>query len=340
MALLELHEVSRHFTLPRSILDMVTGQPAAVLQAVRDVSLSVAAGETLGIVGESGCGKSTLARVVAGLQPPDSGRVVFDGDVIDGPDRSGRIQMVFQDPYSSLNPRMTVGDLLDEVVARYRTDLSRKERRQEVVDTLRRVGLLPDMAEKYPHALSGGQRQRVSIARALCPEPRILVADEPVSALDASVQAQVINLFQRLSVEQCITIIFISHDMQVIRHLCSRVAVMYLGEVVELQATEDLFARPMHPYTRGLIDAVPDVKRRGKGDRRPVAGEMPDPFLQIDGCRFAGRCPDVESRCAERQDLRTLTDNISVRCWKAGNTTEVLESTSAQKERPQDNGND
>ncbi|WP_295809766.1 ABC transporter ATP-binding protein [uncultured Nitratireductor sp.] len=292
-------------------------RPAPALQAVRNVSLALREGETLGIVGESGCGKSTLARLAVGLQTPDEGSVAFGGKLMTGPDPDGRVQMVFQDPYSSLNPRMTIGAQLDEVVARYRPDVGRRERTAESRRLLDQVGMPPDAALKYPHALSGGQRQRVSIARALCPQPQVLVADEPVSALDASVQAQIINLFQRLSAERGIAIIFISHDMQVIRHLCDRVAVMYLGEVVELQAKAELFERPLHPYTRGLIDAVPDVTRRGRRSRKALSGEIPDPFSTIEGCRFSGRCPMAEAACSRQQTLRVIDGGGAVRCWKA-----------------------
>jgi oligopeptide/dipeptide ABC transporter ATP-binding protein len=317
MTILELRDVSRHFPAARNLADLALRRPAAVLRAVHHVDLAITEGETLGIVGESGCGKSTLARLAVGLQAADEGSVLFNGHPMNGPDPDGRIQMVFQDPYSSLNPRMTIGALLEEVVARYRPGLSKSERKVEVLETLLRVGLSPETADKYPHALSGGQRQRVSIARALCPRPRILVADEPVSALDASVQAQIINLLQRLSDETGITIFFISHDMQVVRHLCDRVAVMYLGEVVELATVDALFEHPRHPYTTGLMDAVPDVSRRRGTARLPVNGEMPDPYAIIQGCRFSSRCRFAEPRCGEPQVLTETSDGGLVRCWKA-----------------------
>ncbi|WP_102961464.1 ABC transporter ATP-binding protein [Mangrovicella endophytica] len=321
MSLLELKDVSRSFWTPRSLVDIALGRSPAVLRAVHRVDLAVAEGETLGIVGESGCGKSTLARLAVGLQAPDGGTVLFEGRPMSGPDPAGRIQMVFQDPYSSLNPRMTIGALLEEVVGRYHRELSRRERQAEVREALARVGLPAETAAKYPHALSGGQRQRVSIARALCPRPRILVADEPVSALDASVQAQIINLLQRLSRETGITILFISHDMQVVRHLCDRVAVMYLGKVMEVAPVEALFDHPRHPYTAGLMDAVPDVTRRRGTARQPVSGEMPDPYAEIRGCRFASRCRFAEARCAEPQRLTETAPGGLVRCWKAADAT-------------------
>jgi len=316
MSQLEFHKVERHFPVKRGLLDTLAGRPGISLHAVRGVDLGVRPGEILGIVGESGCGKSTLARIGVGLQPADGGAVIFDGQPLDGPDPAGRLQMVFQDPYSSLNPRMTIGAQLEEVVARYQPRLSRAERRTRVQGILAEVSLVPETALKFPHALSGGQRQRVSIARALCPGPEILIADEPVSALDASVQAQIINLLKRLNRDKGLTIIFISHDMNVVRYLCDRVAVMYLGEIVELQESADLFAAPAHPYTRALIAAVPDVRRR-QALAEPIAGEIPDPFAVLTGCRFATRCPLVEAACHSPQSMRPTSPTGLVRCWKA-----------------------
>jgi peptide/nickel transport system ATP-binding protein len=260
-------------------------------------------------------GKSTLARIGVGLQPSNGGRVTFHGKPLEGPDRSGRLQMVFQDPYSSLNPRMTVGAQLEEVVAHYRPGLSRAERNAELQRVLGEVSLVPETALKFPHALSGGQRQRVSIARALCADPQVLVADEPVSALDASVQAQIINLLKTLNREKGLTIVFISHDMNVVRYLCDRVAVMYLGEIVELQGSAPLFADPRHPYTQALIAAVPDV-RRTQVLHAPIAGEIPDPFTVLPGCRFAPRCLLAEAACQAPQPMSALENGGLARCWK------------------------
>lgn len=317
MSLLAVDDVSRSFPQRRSLLDVAFRRPLQALQAVCGVDLTLAPGETLGIVGESGCGKSTLARMIVGLQPLDSGSIRLKGKPLNGPDRAGRLQMIFQDPYSSLNPRMTIGALLSEALARYRPALSRVQRREEVLSLLDRVGLAPALADSYPGALSGGQRQRVSIARALCPQPEVLIADEPVSALDASVQAQIINLFQKLKEEEGIAILFISHDMQVVAHLCDRVAVMYLGEVVEMQSTAALFENPLHPYTQGLIAAVPRVGGAQR-ERAAIQGEMPDPYDVPEGCRFAGRCPLAEQACAKPQALRQLSPGAEVRCWKSG----------------------
>lgn len=315
-ALLSVRNVSRRFPCRRSVLDVLTRKPAPELVAVSDVSLDVAPGEVLGIVGESGCGKSTLARLVVGLQQRDEGEVELMSVPMNGPDPAGRIQMVFQDPHASLNPRMSVGALLLETLRRHRPDLTDEARREEITATLARAGLQPETAARYPHHLSGGQRQRVSIARALAPRPKLLVADEPVSALDASVQAQIINLLQRLVEEDGTAIVFISHDMQVVRHLCHRVAVMYLGEIVEMQPVEEIFSNPRHPYTRMLIAAVPDITRRRAPSGPPVTGELPDPFAKVAGCRFHPRCPMAEDACRASQELRSAR-GISVRCWKA-----------------------
>jgi peptide/nickel transport system ATP-binding protein len=315
MPLLEFQKVERRFPVKRSLTDMIIRRERVYLHAVRGVELSVLRGEILGVVGESGCGKSTLARIGVGLQPSDEGRVVFDVKPIDGPDRNGRLQMVFQDPYSSLNPRMTIGGQLDEVVAHYRPHLTSAERRAEVQRVLAEVSLVPESALKFPHALSGGQRQRVSIARSLCANPEVLVADEPVSALDASVQAQIINLLKSLNRQKQLTIVFISHDMNVVRYLCDRVAVMYLGEIVELQDSGSLFAAPRHPYTQALIASVPDV-RKSQSFRQPITGEVPDPFADVPGCRFAPRCPLAEAACQSPQPMQRLESGGLARCWK------------------------
>lgn len=316
MPLLEFEGIERRFPVKHGMLDAIMRRERVFLHALRGVDLAVNPGEILGIVGESGCGKSTLARIGVGLQPSDAGSVRFAGSPLDGPDRAGRLQMVFQDPFSSLDPRMTIGAQIEEVVAHYRRDLARRDRRARVRDVLAEVGLLPETAEKFPHALSGGQRQRVSIARAICPDPQMLVADEPVSALDASVQAQIINLLKRLNRENGLTIIFISHDMNVVRYLCHRVAVMYLGEIVEMQESSALFAAPRHPYTQALIAAVPDL-RSPQTLREPITGEVPDPYAVLPGCRFAPRCPLAEDACHAPQPMREIAPQGFVRCWKA-----------------------
>ncbi len=325
IAIIEARDVTKNFVGRRSLAEMIAGKRPPVLHAVKNVSLDIAAGELVGVIGESGCGKSTFARCLAGLHTADGGGVTFQGKALDGPDRQGRIQMVFQDPYSSLNPRMTVGMTLGEVLRKFRPELPRGDLRQTVREMLEKVGLHRDTADRYPNALSGGQRQRVSIARALCPAPAVLIADEPVSALDASVQAQIINLFQKLNQEEGITIAFISHDMMVIRHLCTRVAVMYLGEIVEVQTIEGLFSEPRHPYTKALIEAAPDINRRDRRKREPLAGELPDPFEEIPGCAFASRCRYATASCiAAKQTLRDFGGGALVRCQRA---EELLEQS-------------
>lgn len=314
--LLEFDKVQRRFPVRRSLMDALFRRKQTSLHAVRGVELAVQAGEILGIVGESGCGKSTLARLGVGLQPCDGGEVRFDGKPLVGPDPSGRLQMVFQDPYSSLNPRLTIGAQLAEVVEHYGRDRAAARTADRVQQVLKDVGLMPETAAKFPHALSGGQRQRVSIARALCANPELLIADEPVSALDASVQAQIINLLRRLNRERGLTIMFISHDMNVVRHLCDRVAVMYLGEIVEVQDSAGLFASPLHPYTQALITAVPNVQSF-QSSAAPLYGEIPDPFAVLPGCRFAPRCPHAVAACERAQTLRELDGGVFVRCWLA-----------------------
>lgn len=316
MTSLDFQKIERRFAVKRGFLDVFSKREQTYLHALRGVDLAVRPHEILGIVGESGCGKSTLARIGVGLQSSSGGEVLFNGEPMRGPDPQGRIQMVFQDPYSSLNPRMTIGAQLAEVIGHYRPGFRGNALKAEVERVLAEVGLVAETALKFPHALSGGQRQRVSIARALCTDPEILFADEPVSALDASVQAQIINLLKQLNRTKRLTIVFISHDMNVVRYLCDRVAVMYLGEVIELQESERLFANPLHPYTQALIAAVPDV-HRAQAQSEAIAGEIPDPFTNLPGCRFATRCRVVEPGCHSPQPLQRLSQGEQVRCWKA-----------------------
>jgi oligopeptide transport system ATP-binding protein len=302
--LLSVEGLSKTFVVRRGFLGALRGGAARPLKAVQDVSFTLQRGETLGIVGESGCGKSTLARCLVRLHEPDGGSVLFDGQdvlALEGPERRAynrRVQMVFQDPYGSLNPRMTVGACLAEALAVHRV-VPAPEIPSRVLSLLDRVHLPRDAAERYPHEFSGGQRQRIGIARALAVEPRILVADEPVSALDVSVQAQIVNLLLELQRELGLSLIFISHDLRLVRHIAHRTAVMYLGRIVEIGPTEDLFGRQRHPYTHALLQAVPRLVPGRRSVVAAVRGELPSPLAPPAGCAFHPRCPFAEAVCRE-----------------------------------------
>lgn len=318
-ALLEVRHLSKNFGSERNLLQLVSGQPTRVLQAVRDVSLAVRPGETLGVVGESGCGKSTLGRCIAGLYRPSGGEVLWQGQPLAASGNrqaiSRQIQMIFQDPYSSLNPRMTVGQTLAEVLTAHRLAGSSKEKAERVEELLLTVGLPPRLKDRLPYALSGGQRQRVSVARALALEPRLIIADEPVSALDASVQAQIINLFVELREKFGLAFIFIAHDLNVVRHISHRVAVMYLGEVVELAEADTLFETPRHPYTKALLSAIPRPDPEQRTAAVSLAGELPDPLNPPAGCSFSTRCRWVQDQCrAQHPRLDAYGPAHLVRC--------------------------
>ncbi|MET4234592.1 peptide/nickel transport system ATP-binding protein [Bradyrhizobium sp. LA6.10] len=314
--LLKVENLTKHYPLGRGFLK----KSGPVVRALENVSFSVAAGETLCIVGESGCGKSTLARLLMRIVKPTSGRVVIDGtDVTDLEPNAlrpwrRRMQMVFQDPYSSLNPRLTAGQIITEPVENFER-LSPKQRQALASDLLQKVGMRPEMMRRFPSELSGGQRQRLAIARALALQPSLIVADEAVSALDVSVQAQILNLLLDLQQDMGIAFVFISHDLSVVEHIGHRVAVMYLGRIVELALCEALFAKPTHPYTEALIAAapLPDPTRVRSGS--PVEGEVPSPINPPCGCAFHPRCPYAVERCRmEIPPLVPMADGRLVAC--------------------------
>jgi peptide/nickel transport system ATP-binding protein/oligopeptide transport system ATP-binding protein len=299
--LIEARGLTKHFPITHGIL--IQRQIGAV-KAVDDVSFAVERGETLGIVGETGCGKSTTARLLVRLLEPTAGSVLFEGEDISG--RSGdrlkalrrELQMIFQDPYSSLNPRKTVGSIIAEPYAIHDMYTGSGERKTQVQELMDRVGLNPEHYNRYPHEFSGGQRQRIGVARAIALEPKVLIADEPVSALDVSIQAQVLNLLKRLQREMGLTLIFISHDLSVVRHMCNRVAVMYLGKVVELASSDELYSFPRHPYTGALLSAVPVPNPSGgKRERALLSGDVPSPANPPSACRFHTRCPKAQEVC-------------------------------------------
>jgi oligopeptide transport system ATP-binding protein len=321
-ALLEVSGLTKHFPTRGGLLRRASGS----VRAVDGVDFTIRRGETLGLVGESGCGKTTTGRCVLQLEQPTSGRIVFEGKDITGLSQQGlrkvrrRMQVIFQDPYSSLNPRMTVGQILAEPIKVHGIISDPVKREGRVRQLLQEVGLLPQHAQRYPHQLSGGQRQRVGIARALAMEPSLIICDEPVSALDVSIQAQIINLLEDLQARHGLTYLFIAHDLSVVRHISDRVAVMYLGKIVELADRQALYENPLHPYTRALLSAVPipDPKLEATRERMVLRGEVPSPLNPPSGCVFHPRCPVAESRCsAEIPPLRELKPGHWAACHLA-----------------------
>lgn len=298
--ILEVREVKKYFRHQRGGL----GSPDRLVRAVDGVSMVVEKEETFGLVGESGCGKTTLGRVILRLAEPTAGEVLFEGRNIFATSKAELrglrkdMQIVFQDPYGSLNPRMKAGSIIEEPLIIHH-DFSKEQRRARVAELLDMVGLRPNDAERYPHEFSGGQRQRIGIARALSLKPKLIVADEPVSALDVSIQAQIVNLLMELREKFHLTYVFISHDLHLVHHVSDRIAVMYLGRIVELAECEVLYGEPLHPYTRALLAAVPIPDPERKRVRLTVAGDVPDPADPPSGCHFHPRCPQCMPVCKE-----------------------------------------
>lgn len=302
------------------------GRNKRYVQAVDDVSFFINKGETLGLVGESGCGKTTVGRTLLRLYEPTGGRIIYDGDVIFDKDAKiavpmfkyrRKMQMVFQDPYASLDPRMTIADIVGESIDIHKLTKSKAERRERIISLLETVGLNSEHANRYPHEFSGGQRQRVGIARALAVNPEFIVCDEPVSALDVSIQAQVVNMFEDLQNELGLTYLFIAHDLSVVRHISNRIGVMYLGKLVELADSYELITHSAHPYTRSLISAIPeaDPKVARASKRIPLQGDVPSPVNPPSGCRFRTRCPYADEKCAEEcPALKEISKGHYVAC--------------------------
>ena len=309
--LLEVRDLVKHFPVGGGFFKRAGG----TVRAVDGVSFSLRRGETLGLVGESGCGKTTTGRCILQLERPTSGKIIFEGtDLATHSEQQLRelrrhMQVIFQDPYSSLNPRMTIGQILAEPLKVHRLVSGKAAREKRIEELLTQVGLLPQHAQRYPHQLSGGQRQRVGIARALAMEPSLIICDEPVSALDVSIQAQIINLLEELQSRLGLTYLFIAHDLSVVRHISDRVVVMYLGKVAEVADRQALYEAPVHPYTRALLSAVPipDPKLEATRERTVLRGEVPSSLTPPAGCVFHPRCPIAEARCsAEIPRLREI----------------------------------
>jgi oligopeptide/dipeptide ABC transporter ATP-binding protein len=310
--IIEVENLVKHFPIKRGVLFQ---KEVGSVKAVDNISFDVRTGETLGLVGETGCGKSTTARLLIRLLDPTSGTILLHGEDI--AKRKGEelkalhreMQMVFQDPYSSLNPRKTVGSIIAEPFVIHGLLKGEGERKKRVQDLMDRVGLNPEHYNRYPHEFSGGQRQRIGVARAVALEPKVLVADEPVSALDVSIQAQVLNLLRELQREMGLTLIFIAHDLSVVRHMCDRVAVMYLGKIVELARSDALYGFPRHPYTGALLSAVPvPDPSAGRRERQLLSGDVPSPANPPQACRFHTRCPKAQEVCSQEEPPLELKD--------------------------------
>lgn len=313
-AVIEVQNLKKYFTTPRGLL-----------HAVDDVTFTIEKGKTLGVVGESGCGKSTLGRTIIHLHESTSGNVFLEGESVTKLSGKAlksareRMQIIFQDPYSSLDPRMTVYDLIGEGLLAQKQVKDRAQLEDRVEELMEKCGLFPEQALRYPHQFSGGQRQRISIARALATNPKFVVCDEAVSALDVSIQAQIINLLKDMQEDMGLTYLFISHDLSIVRFISDDVAVMYLGQIVEMGSKKQIFDAPAHPYTRALLSAVPAFTRKEKAEKKRVLleGDLPTPYNPPEGCRFAGRCPYAKDACREGVATEDLGDGHTVMCLRA-----------------------
>jgi oligopeptide/dipeptide ABC transporter, ATP-binding protein, C-terminal domain len=319
--ILSVQELSKSFPIKQNLFDEISRKPQKSVKAVDKVSFSIKNGETMGLVGESGCGKSTLSKTLIHLYKPDSGKIIFEGQDLSkltGNElRNARrkMQMVFQDPYSSLNPRLNVHDMLKEALTVHKI-CPKNQMDDKIEELLEMVGMDISMGSRFPGEFSGGQRQRLGIARALAVNPDFLIADEPVSALDVSIQAQVINLLSEIQEKFHLTLLFISHDLRVVRHITHRVAVMYLGRIVEIGPTEELFSRPFHPYSEILVKAAPELDPRKRTDENIISGEPSSPIDLPKGCRFCTRCPFAAEKCSEKEpELTEMGENRMVACY-------------------------
>jgi oligopeptide transport system ATP-binding protein len=317
-AILRVEGLRKYFPVHRGFFQRIIGW----IKAVDGVDLTIHRGKTLGLVGESGCGKSTIGRLILKLLEPDEGKIIYQGNDIGQYSQDKlkplrkEMQIIFQDPFGSLNPRMTVGQSIEEGL-RTLSVKARDERKQRVAELLEIVGISAAVADRYPHEFSGGQRQRIGIARALSVKPSLIICDEPVSALDVSIQSQIINLLKELQNTLSLSYLFISHDLNVVGYISDMIAVMYLGHIMEYAFAEDLYDTPLHPYTLALLSAIHEPEPDVRGERKTLTGDVPSPFNPPPGCKFQGRCPLAEARCRKAEiDFYRVSENHHVRCWK------------------------